>query len=606
QQVVIGEGAVIEASGAKGGGEIFAGGGFQGGDPALRNAETTTIGSGTRFNVEAAQSGDAGRVIVWADGATAFGGQIDATANGSDGGAGGFVEVSGKQTLQYRGLVDLRSESGPNGTLLLDPTRIIIIDGPAGGAADSAQVADGVIQGLDGGAVDFTITTGDIAAVGGNVLLQATTEVTDNGANLSVSVDGDFAVSAGGNIDLGGTDITANGHQVTFVSSAGGVNFNTIDTSGFLPGDDGGDVTIFAGNGNIGGNGIDASGEDGGLGDPNGGDGGDIVMDDVTGGNAISFGTIDNSGGNGANGNATTPGGNGGNGGFISFGNTSGNPSSFGPAPPIIYGGGNGGNGNPPGSGGLGGEAFFNNGTIIPDNEAPDGQSGTDLAGSGNSGGGGGISMASNPNRGSGLGGGNFIGINNDIANPTAPFNPNRNFSATHIQPERDREEVEFGSEEFQDRQIDNAIRESRRKREDKRNALMLMVVAKAAGEGGIANIDLEGGINAMQDIDPADIKVVLAAAGGEVTFGPKNEDGSGTIVATVGDKAVIGTVTHNDDGTISVTGAKAVDLKTAEGRALVESVKSSLEVPAADGGGFFGHLLRQHENRGGATNGGN
>jgi hypothetical protein len=68
-----------------------------------------------------------GRVIVWADETTRFNGNITARG-GLFSGNGGFAEVSGKQSLDFQGLVDLRSTFGIAGTLLLDPTDITISD----------------------------------------------------------------------------------------------------------------------------------------------------------------------------------------------------------------------------------------------------------------------------------------------------------------------------------------------------------------------------------------------------------------------------------------------------------------------------------------------
>ena len=81
------------------------------------------------INADAVSNGDGGRVIVWADEATRFNGNITALG-GLFSGNGGFAEVSGKQSLDFQGLVDLRSTFGIAGTLLLDPTDITISTDP--------------------------------------------------------------------------------------------------------------------------------------------------------------------------------------------------------------------------------------------------------------------------------------------------------------------------------------------------------------------------------------------------------------------------------------------------------------------------------------------
>ena len=128
-QVVVNDGAQVDASGQAGGGAIRIGGDFHGANPDVPNATRTYIGHGAVINADAIQKGDGGRIAVWADQQTAMYGHIDARG-GAQGGNGGFVETSGKQYLDFRGLVDLRAVRGATGTLLLDPTDINISSAP--------------------------------------------------------------------------------------------------------------------------------------------------------------------------------------------------------------------------------------------------------------------------------------------------------------------------------------------------------------------------------------------------------------------------------------------------------------------------------------------
>lgn len=111
------------------GGEILVGGDYRGGNAEVANAARTHVGTNALLDASASStSGDGGRVIVWADDATAFLGTVQARA-GSHGGDGGFAEVSGKHSLAFDGAVDLSAAAGKRGELLLDPDNITIVAG---------------------------------------------------------------------------------------------------------------------------------------------------------------------------------------------------------------------------------------------------------------------------------------------------------------------------------------------------------------------------------------------------------------------------------------------------------------------------------------------
>ena len=122
RNITVGTIASVEASGEFGGGNVQIGGGFQGKDATIRNAESLRVDDGAKIAAAAVGDGRGGNVILWSDGDTFFDGEIK--ANGVTG--GGFVEVSGKQRLTFDGEVDLTASNGKAGTLLLDPTDITI------------------------------------------------------------------------------------------------------------------------------------------------------------------------------------------------------------------------------------------------------------------------------------------------------------------------------------------------------------------------------------------------------------------------------------------------------------------------------------------------
>ncbi len=108
------------------GGEILVGGDYRGANANVANASRTVV-TETGVIDASAEAGNGGRAIVWADDATRMIGTI-AARGGDASGNGGFVEVSGKQTLDFRpaAAVDLTAANGDTGTLLLDPAALTV------------------------------------------------------------------------------------------------------------------------------------------------------------------------------------------------------------------------------------------------------------------------------------------------------------------------------------------------------------------------------------------------------------------------------------------------------------------------------------------------
>lgn len=145
-------GATIDASGSTGGGTVLVGGDVGGGKPApviagLAKAQKERAAVATSANVSgdayssidasAIANGDGGKVVVWADGITTFAGTATVSGGEYDG-DGGFAEISGKEILDYNGLVNMAAV-GERGTLLLDPTNVAI--GGVGGISVSSLTA---------------------------------------------------------------------------------------------------------------------------------------------------------------------------------------------------------------------------------------------------------------------------------------------------------------------------------------------------------------------------------------------------------------------------------------------------------------------------------
>jgi filamentous hemagglutinin family protein len=248
-------GANLDASGLSRGGNVFVGGDYQGAG-TLPPASQTFISSDSVINANATQTGNGGRVIVWANQTTNFGGTINARG-GATGGDGGFVEVSGKETLQFRGNVDVTAANGRTGTLLLDPVNITIVNGA--GAPDDGQVADGQIFAADGGAASFTISEAALEALADttNVILQATNNIIiqdllDNAltfAPAGFDTPGTIAFQAGNLITMLDPNDTIVAAARDITMTAGSLALGNIDTSGTFG--RGGNITLTATNGAV-------------------------------------------------------------------------------------------------------------------------------------------------------------------------------------------------------------------------------------------------------------------------------------------------------------------------------------------------------------------
>ena len=196
--------AVVDASGASGGGAIRIGGDFHGAG-TLPTAARTYVGTGVQLRADATERGDGGSVVVWSDDNTRFLGSLSARG-GAAGGNGGAAEVSGKQFLDFQGFADLSAAAGARGTLLLDPFNLTIqatgpdINGDGGGADltfatvawDYAPGANSVIT---SSAVQSMLVTND-------VVLEATNNITVNSAISAGGATHTLTMHAGNDIDV--------------------------------------------------------------------------------------------------------------------------------------------------------------------------------------------------------------------------------------------------------------------------------------------------------------------------------------------------------------------------------------------------------------------
>jgi filamentous hemagglutinin family protein len=258
--------AQIDASGLFGGGKVLIGGDFQGNGIAP-NALRTFVDRNSTIDVSALLSGNGGNAIIWADQTTRFLGSILAKG-GTQTGDGGFVEVSGKQNLDYRGNVNTFAPNGKTGILLLDPTDINIVN-TAGTFFNLTQVDEFSDPDVGTNEINVIIINSALA----NVILQATNDInfttpvamTEVGIGLTaqagrdINVNDNISTIAGAINFTAGRDIVGVGALSTdaFVGNSGNVNLtagrdvrlNSINAVSTTTGN-GGSVAIQAG-GNI-------------------------------------------------------------------------------------------------------------------------------------------------------------------------------------------------------------------------------------------------------------------------------------------------------------------------------------------------------------------
>ena len=173
--------ASVDVSGQLGGGSIRVGGDYQGANADVPNAAMTYFGQNASLKADALNTGNGGKVIVWADDATRAYGTISARG-GAVSGNGGFVETSGKAYLDFQGRVDTRATNGASGTLLLDPSDITIATG-----ADALISGASPFVGTSGTVSTLSVATLETALASGNVIVDASSGPGTGTGNITVS-----------------------------------------------------------------------------------------------------------------------------------------------------------------------------------------------------------------------------------------------------------------------------------------------------------------------------------------------------------------------------------------------------------------------------------
>jgi len=271
QRVAVLDPAVLDASGAQGGGSIQVGGGFHG-EGTDHNAERTYIAAGAQLRADATEQGDGGSVAIWADLRTDMLGRISARG-GRLGGHGGMVETSGLQKLNMpSGGVDVSAVRGRAGHWLLDPANLTISNASSSGSSGASPFepsADGAVLSVTvlnnalaaGTGVTVRTTSGaGTAAETGDIIVDAAIQGT-HGGSLTLDAVGSIGFTGGGSISATGgalnvsllagagvsaTSIQTNGGTLG-VTAHGAVTLGSVNSGALTIASNGGAVTLPTG-----------------------------------------------------------------------------------------------------------------------------------------------------------------------------------------------------------------------------------------------------------------------------------------------------------------------------------------------------------------------
>ena len=229
--------ADIDASGSAGGGNIAIGGYRKGAGNNV--SEFTQVTSDTTIRADAITQGDGGEIVIWADDTTWATGTVSAPG-GAIAGDGGFVEISGKQGLVLSADVNLTANNGSFGTLLLDPTDIVIHDTPQGDDGLLPDLSIATVPGL--GVFNIGKPALETLAFGSHLKLEATNNITindlsgDNSLDFIINNTGSITMTADAGVADGlgsftmntGDTITTQGGSLTIAGA--GVTLGTLNT----------------------------------------------------------------------------------------------------------------------------------------------------------------------------------------------------------------------------------------------------------------------------------------------------------------------------------------------------------------------------------------
>ncbi|HEY4079199.1 MAG TPA: YDG domain-containing protein [Burkholderiaceae bacterium] len=223
-QIDLQNGSAVSANGASGGGIIYVGGGAQGKDASVPNADAVYFAPGASISADALNSGDGGHIVLWSNTATRAFGSLSAHA-GANGGNGGFIETSGGWLAAQPSKLDVSAPLGKAGTWLLDPYNITIVSNGTDSNFDASFTATG------NDAVISTTTIANALSAGSNVTIstsgaapagaQAGTITMNSAAITAFGSGSTLTLNADSDILMNGADISSGSGSLNLVLHAG-------------------------------------------------------------------------------------------------------------------------------------------------------------------------------------------------------------------------------------------------------------------------------------------------------------------------------------------------------------------------------------------------
>ena len=259
-KVSVVSGALLDATGQAGGGNVLIGGGWQGTDPTIQSANAVNIASGAVLNASAIQNGKGGTVVAWSDtqnitGVTKVQGTLIARG-GALGGDGGRIETSGRWISTSGASGDASAQKGKGGQWLFDPYDVEIVATPAvtnqamnslntwsPTGISSTILNNDITNLLDAGtSVTVLVPTTGGGALSGNIKVSAPIiqQAASPSANLTLSayrnllIDQPISLSGNtGTLQLtAGTGSSAQG----YISIDNAITANTVSVDNFASG----------------------------------------------------------------------------------------------------------------------------------------------------------------------------------------------------------------------------------------------------------------------------------------------------------------------------------------------------------------------------------